>query len=278
MVDAPEPVEHAARASSSALSKKIGPLPAGVWAAVIVGGLGIAYWINSRSGVTDVADAAGSYEDTPPEADANNDTQPGAGNLYQPGLYPGTPLFPATPKSNNAWRVAAVQALAGAGRNPLSASIACTRFLKGRRLSERQRQLVAEAIQLVGPPPQGVKLPPNSPQHKPGDGPGHRPHRPTTNAEWVQLAVNKLADKGRDRQFSRTALERWLAGDKITPHQHDIVAQAQRLAGKPPHPPQHHAGVSSHQQQRAGELPGHTAGRRDDGRVPARAASFSEVS
>ena len=161
------------------LGKQVGPLPLGAWAVAIIGGVGVAYYINRRQAAAAANDAIQSAAD--PSASAayqegaqggpGNDTPAGVGNTGNAPLPPQDGPI----RTNAQWRVAAIRALIVAGNPPLASANAVQRYLAGKPLNHAQQGLVNQAIGLVGPPPQNTRLSPLEPAHHPQHSPAHHP-------------------------------------------------------------------------------------------------------
>lgn len=154
------------------LGKQYGPLPLGGWIAVIIGGLGIGYFINRSQG--------GSSSDNPPsEEELSGGESSGAGGgqfIYDPPT--GVPTPDSTAITDNlTWATQAKNYLkALPGVDAVQAGNAIERYLSGMSLSVAERALVNLAIARFGNPPEGVtpvddKPPPtdgtNTPKPKP---------------------------------------------------------------------------------------------------------------
>lgn len=153
-----------------ALTRKIGPLPAGAWILALVGGIGVAVVI--RRGATDSGQYAEGYEEGEQAgyesvaSDWTNGpsaTEPGAGNLAgTPGPQgntgetgmtgPGVRRV-ANTAARRAWRDRAVAAVVAKGRKRENAIHVLDRYLAGKTLAVSGQRLVAQAKSLVGPPP-----------------------------------------------------------------------------------------------------------------------------
>lgn len=141
---------EAADKVGSLLTKKAGPLPIWVYGVLVLGGLGMTYYLNRNKGVTPtvtpnsgVTEATGSGTYVPKGAGA------GASN---PSGTTGT--GPATFSDNNAWGSAAINYLVGLGNDPGQANQAITLYLSSLPLTTRQQALANAAIQKFGAPPQ----------------------------------------------------------------------------------------------------------------------------
>lgn len=171
MAGAEEHAEHAAGGLKGALTKKIGPLPAGIWALALVGawlylhkrggGGGTAGVATDPAGNTGTIDpatgyVAGSPQDTSALGEQSS-TGPsgstsGSGGSTVAGQY----------ATNDAWARAAVNYLVGIGVDPTAANSAIQAFLSSQTLTTDQQGDVNLAIQSLGAPPSAPN-PGNSP-------------------------------------------------------------------------------------------------------------------
>ena len=165
--------EAAAHGLAHGLGHKVGPLPVGAWAVVIVGGLGVGYYINRH------AAASASTAPAPVDPSASTAYQTGAQggpleNLSGVGNVGNAPSPGPLLRTNAQWRTAAIRYLVSAGNNPLASTRAVLKYLKGRPLSPTEDALVSAAIGGIGPAPQRVPIPQ---QEHPQSTPQHRrPH------------------------------------------------------------------------------------------------------
>lgn len=157
--------ETAARGATSFLTKKIGPLPAGVW---IAAAGGIWFFLQRRqraaaagagaanaaqtdpAGNTGTIDPATGYVYGTPQDSAGlagnsavGGTTSGTGGSTVGGQYP----------DNTAWAQAAINYLVGIGVDPTAANAAIQQFLASQDLTPQQQADVNQAIQRIGAPP-----------------------------------------------------------------------------------------------------------------------------
>lgn len=145
--------------AGGALQRKVGPLSVAGWLAVGVAGVGLGLFIKRRGFF-----AAGPAPANLPEGeveivDAGN---PG----YTPvGAYAGVGNQPVVtgppgaegPTTNDQWvRVAIEQLLAQEAISPGTSQPALQRFIEGLPVTPQQAAIVAMAMRLVGPPPEGA--------------------------------------------------------------------------------------------------------------------------
>lgn len=133
--------------------RKIGPLPAGAWIALVGGGLAITYYLNRNRKVPQVSTGT----DT-----ATGDTQAplqttGSGTLVPANVT----VVPNQPTTNTEWIQAALQAMQQA--DPLldvaAAEEALKAYVNGQSLSAAQAAYVNLARALIGNPPLSVPNP-----------------------------------------------------------------------------------------------------------------------
>ena len=130
------------------LGKKLGPLPMGVWIAVIVGGLGLGYFINKNM-------AAGSTEEP---SGSGVDEGVGTGGLVPVPWNPpdDTEEEPSGPTDNAAWGNLAVLYLQGLGYKPTDVDNAVRKYLSGMPLSVKENAWLSQALLKLGPPPEPI--------------------------------------------------------------------------------------------------------------------------
>ena len=149
--------EEAAKSAGNFLTKKVGPLPLGVW---MVAAIGIYYYLNKKnkaaaSGTT-LPLAYGSAL-TPSGQVAttggigSSDMSGGGGSTGNTGTSGGT--TGGQYATNDAWGRAAVNYLVGIGVDPTVANSAITQFLASQTLTTDQQGQVNLAIQAIGAPP-----------------------------------------------------------------------------------------------------------------------------
>lgn len=145
------------------LGKKVGPLPLGVWVAVVVGGLAIGWKFSSG------ASKQGST--TPPlEQQAEAGVGTGGGQLiYDPPTNVDTPDN-NTITDNNTWARRAINWLIAKGYDPGMAQSAVSKFINGTNRTLTEQTLINLALIEFGTPPEGVPLP-DSPVTPPGTTP-----------------------------------------------------------------------------------------------------------
>lgn len=137
-------------ASAEFLTKKAGPLPVGVWIALVAGGLGVTWYLNRNkgtkspaetgSGETVTATGDGSY--TPVGGAAGNASAGGSGNASG-----------NTFADNNAWGTAAINYLISLGFDPGNVNQAIGQYLASQPLTTQQQAMVNSALQHFGSPP-----------------------------------------------------------------------------------------------------------------------------
>lgn len=159
------------------LDKKVGPLPAGVWAAAIGVGLLFAFYMNKRSG----------------SANSSSNSLATAGSGTADGSVGGwvatTPTTLQTTKvftSNEQWGQAAISYLIGQNYDAGLSDAAIRNYLGGLQVSIQQQPLVDAAIKGLGPPPELLNpisgptpSTPITPPSQGGGGPTNTP--PPTN-------------------------------------------------------------------------------------------------
>jgi hypothetical protein len=183
------------------LTRKIGPLPAGAWAAAILGGLGVSYFLRHRGSAAASASPDTTMADTVAPTDAPTGGTGGAsmslpGNI-SPAVDTGAPDMEAFTISTNAeWRQQAVKWLVGNGVGAISAEQAVANYLSGGTLTAEQANNINRAVAAIGPAPDAVPsisvagpdIPaePGPPTHHPAakhhkPKPHHATHKPAAN-------------------------------------------------------------------------------------------------
>lgn len=139
-------------ADGIALDKKIGPLPLGMWVAVIAAGLGVGWYMNRNQGSSDDV-AEGQY----------GESGAGVGGGAWTPVGPTAPTDPVPEPSNQLWLAKAQTWLITQGIRPTSAAGALGKYLYGQALSDEERAIVDLALEKFGPPPEPVS-PPDVPE------------------------------------------------------------------------------------------------------------------
>lgn len=184
-------VEH----TKTALSHKIGPLPAGVWGLAILGGVAVAVMVrrNANDQATqDAADTLASQADQTGSSGWDQPdpggTNPGAGGTTTgtgDGSYPEgggtTGANPTGPDpssatyqarratTNAAWQHWSVKAMQPLGFDPGRTSAVLSAYLHGAKLDATGTAILGSVMSRCGPPP-------HPPKHKADPGPP--PHQP----------------------------------------------------------------------------------------------------
>jgi hypothetical protein len=149
-------------------SKRVGPAPLWVWAAVLAA-LVIAWswWRNRQAATASTA--------VDPTAADNAVTLPGDLGTVGTGTLPESPsvggLFGNPFATVTDWVSAVVQAAASLGGTPLDVSTAINRYLSGQSLSAAQQAIINAALARFGAPPGGIPTtPPSSSTPPPAAG------------------------------------------------------------------------------------------------------------
>lgn len=146
-------------AENISLSKKVGPLPVGVWLAVVLGGLAIGYYMNRSQ----------SKQDTViPEQDPGV----GRGGSGFDVVNPPPPEKPAQ-ETNMTWAFKAINWLITQLHPPTTAANAINKYIYGMDLSVEENALVNLALKQFGAPPE--PLPPTKVPDIPKDPPKNPP-------------------------------------------------------------------------------------------------------
>lgn len=198
------------------LTKKVGPLPGWAWVALAVGAYAAYRMWTSRNGGTSPTTATDTTILDPSSQPVSGDASASDGGLGS-GLVNtgGSQIVQTTPVgavTNAQWGTQAVRILSAA--SPASSAAinnAVTKYLSGKPLTSAENAIVIQAIQQLGPPPEGlipitvssVMNPPkgttythhtanNTYIQKWPDGSTHT----ISKAQWVQLGSPKAAEDG----------------------------------------------------------------------------------
>ncbi len=133
------------------LSKKMGPLPVGVWIAVVGAGLGIGYFVNRKQ----------SSSDSPPPV---QDPGVGAGGSGWDVVAPPDKPAPAA-ETNMTWAIKASNWLIAQGYPVLGSANAVNKYIYSTPLTTEEQAWVNLAVKQFGVPPE--PLPPVDQPEKP---------------------------------------------------------------------------------------------------------------
>lgn len=157
--------EATTKSMGKGLKKQIGPLPLGVWIAVVLGGFGVAYIINKRSSGTAPADSApGDF------GSATGGTGTGGVSTWAANTPPSSPSTSMI-STNVQWEQAASDYLLNIGSQPDIVDSAMRKYLFNQPLSLQEQSMINAAIRMFGLPPE--PLPPTA--VVPPDGTGTTP-------------------------------------------------------------------------------------------------------
>lgn len=167
------------------LSKKVGPLPLGVWGVVVAGGLFVGYMINRSM-------AAKASEEPEDAAYADSDVGRGGSQLiYTP---PVTAPEEGEPEPTNAlWGTKATNYLTSLGYEAVAADQAVRKYLSALALSDAERLMINTAILHFGVPPEPLPpsdQPPNEPPPPPASKPVTIPTVGNLRAVRIRRGVN----------------------------------------------------------------------------------------
>lgn len=132
------------------MGKMIGPLPLGAWAAVLIGGLGVAYYTRH----------SGSATPAPTDAPVVNDpVGTGGSGMWANIDTPSSVDTVADPTTNDEWATKAIRTLVATGYPAINADQAIRRYVAGETLAASEAAMVNAAIMLIGPTPQVLPPP-----------------------------------------------------------------------------------------------------------------------
>jgi nucleoid-associated protein YgaU len=160
--------------------QQVGPLPLGAWAAVVAGGLGIA-WYSMRN---QKAAAPAIVTDT--SADPGVGTGPSWTAVGPPTTAPDT--SESTIDTNEAWAVAAINYLIAQGYDPNVADSAIRKYIQSDSLSVQEYALVRFALAKLGSPPVPLPDPPTPPVVNPPVVPPPPPPPPPVPASTISMS------------------------------------------------------------------------------------------
>jgi len=145
------------------LKKQVGPLPVGIWIAIVGGGLLISYYISNKNA-------------KPKTEDAVADPTPTALVYTGTGGMDSAPVDDTTtgaPETNEDWARRAKQFLIGRGNDGAIVNSAIDKFIAAQPLNAQEQALLSQAIGAVGPPPQSLPPvdQPNTPTQYTWDNP-----------------------------------------------------------------------------------------------------------
>lgn len=135
------------------LGKQVGPLPLGVWGAVVGGGLLIGWYFSKG--------AAKQSSTTPPAEQLQADPGVGVGGgqfIYDPPTNVDTPDS-NTITDNNTWANRAINWLIAKGYDPGLSQSAISKFINGTNRTLTEQAMINLALIQFGNPPENVPLP-----------------------------------------------------------------------------------------------------------------------
>lgn len=160
------------------LSKKLGPLPLGVWLLAVAGGLGLSFYMQRKTGEEELTeeeeDGFLDYSELPysPPNFGGAVTLPDYGTVG--------PVQPRqqTPETNDQWLQFGVEWLISTGTNALAAQNGLSKYLEGKSLTVAEQAMVSRVIRAFGSPPEGAPTLEETPP------PVDPPDTPTTAPRW----------------------------------------------------------------------------------------------
>lgn len=160
------------------LSKKMGPLPTGVWIIIIAGGLAVGYFINKRSSANAAAAPTQVAE-----------TGSGLGGSGFDVVSPPPPAAPTdtTPETNESWRMKVTNWLIAKNYDPAQADTAVRAYLYGQPLTAAQQAIINIALVQFGVPPEPI---PGLPDTNPPINPTPVPTAPSPVSGLTGLAAS----------------------------------------------------------------------------------------
>lgn len=158
------------------MSKPIGPLPTGAWAAIVAAGVGIVWYTRTH----------GSSSSTTPVDPTTLADSVGAGptafTAVDPSPQPSSNAASFT--DNGTWSVAAITWGIAHGLQPTIVDSAVRDYINGQNLSGQEQAIIDQILKALGPPPETLtpyQRPPSStPPVTPGGPPSPPPPPPVT--------------------------------------------------------------------------------------------------
>lgn len=136
-----------------ALSKKAGPLPIGVWVLIVVGGLGVSYYINKDQGTSSPAAIPNVGTGYGGGGTVGAGSVGGGGFVTNPSTGSSAGAAP-TVQTNELWLANAQSSVVSQGRySSLQVNSALRKFIAGTALTQIDQEIVNAALTAVGNPP-----------------------------------------------------------------------------------------------------------------------------
>lgn len=142
-------------AIGNAFTRKIGPLPAWGWGAIVIGGVWGVYLIKGKAVST--------------QSSADLSTMFPAGGISGAGPTPGTNDYSGvvdqlghagpSPQTNAQWAKQVSDSMIASGSVPADVNNAFSRYLSGQSLTPLMQSIINTAIRMFGNPPEGIVAP-----------------------------------------------------------------------------------------------------------------------
>jgi LysM repeat protein len=199
-----EGAEGAAAGVKGGLGKKVGPLPVGVWIAVVGGGLVLAYFMNRSNGSAPAAsDSTGDF------GSATGATGTGGSSVWAANQPPGSSTTPMI-STNVQWSQAAGNYLLTTGADPVLVDNAMRKYLFNQPLSQAEQAVIGAAIKQFGLPPE--PLPPPAGDTAPPQGGTDTTPPPAAGAPTVTATPLGNGQVRVDWSYSGTDVTSWTVG------------------------------------------------------------------
>lgn len=195
---------EAVHGAGKGLSKKVGPLPMGVWIAVIGGGLTLAYFMNRGNG-----NAPAGSTGTGDFGSATSGTGTGGSSVWAANQPPGSPTTPMI-STNVQWSQAAGNYLLTTGADPVLVDTAMRKYLFNQPLSQAEQAIISAAIKQFGLPPE--PLPPPAGDGAPPQGGTNTDPPPAAGAPTVTATPIGNGQVRVDWTYSGTDVTSWTVG------------------------------------------------------------------
>lgn len=197
---------EAVHSAGKGLSKKVGPLPVGVWIAVVGGGLALAYFMNRSNG-----SAPAGSTGTGDFGSATSGTGTGGSSVWAANQPPGSPTTPMI-STNVQWAQAAGNYLIASGADPSLVDSAMRKYLFNQPLSQAEQALIGAAIKQFGLPPEPLPPPAGDSAPPQGGGDNTTPPPPAAGAPTLTATPIGNGQVRVDWTYSGTDVTSWDIG------------------------------------------------------------------
>lgn len=152
-------MSEAMEGMGDAFTRKLGPLPAWGWGAIVVGGVWLVYLVKGKQQSTQ---AAASLENMFPSGGISG-AGPAPGTNDYSGVVDQAEHAPASPQTNAQWAQRVSDSMIASGSVPADVNNAFSRYLSGQSLTAQMQAIINDAIRRFGNPPEGIVAPVTAP-------------------------------------------------------------------------------------------------------------------